>query len=83
MIRNKKAFFDSMKATMTIIGSLAMTGSVIAIRYDKNLALALALGGGFTLMVEKFLPSIPRKETNNNNVEHKFQTFDLKRGTQT
>ena len=84
MIKDKKAFFDSMKATMKVIGSLAMIGAVLTVNYDRNLSLALALGGGFTLVVENLLPSLSNKETNKlsgKSVEHNFVNYDLKKGS--
>lgn len=83
MIKDKKAFFDSMKATMKVIGSLAMIGAVLTLNYDRNLSLALALGGGFTLVVENLLPSYSfDKEINKStgdSVEHRFVNYDLKK----
>lgn len=83
MIKDKKAFFDSMKTTMKVIGSLAMIGAVLTVNYDRNLSLALALGGGFTLVVENLLPSYSfDKEINKStgdSVEHHFVNYDLKK----
>ena len=83
MIKDRRAFFDSMKATMKVIGSLAMIGAVLTVNYDRNLSLALALGGGFTLVVENLLPSyLFNKEINKStgdSVEHHFVNYDLKK----
>lgn len=79
----KSDFYGSLKATMTVVGTLAMLGSVCTINFDRNLALAMALAGGFTLAVEKLVPSPKEEEEVNKTdvIEHKFQTYDLiKRG---
>ena len=79
----KSDFCGSLKATMTVVGTLAILGSVCVINFDRNLALAMALAGGFTLAVEKLVPSPKEEEEVNktNVIEHKFQTYDLiKRG---
>jgi hypothetical protein len=68
---------------MKVIGSLAMIGAVLTVNYDGNLSLALAIGGGFTLVVENLLPSYSfDKEINKStgdSVEHHFVNYDLKK----
>lgn len=77
-----------MKATMSVIGTLAMLISVCVINFDKDLALACALAGGFILSIENMIPSLPDKTEDEINkseeIEHKFQSYDLmKRGQKT